>query len=408
MYVDIHTKAGAAVAAVFRDRLSRQCKALGVPLNFGPAPAAVAGGVTVVFARKGSKWTDAENQSFKKLVEEGRSVLPVVPDPPSAKFLPSSLSAINAFILRFFGDAWPECLADETLSMTWLHRRTPKVFISYKRTDSGPIAAQLYDRLNHLGYETFFDEASVRRGADFQRELKWWLNDADLLIVLASPRFPESKWCMEEVSFCQQRFIGVAAIEWPREIYEGSPRVRFPDLGRNPQRPIILKRATSDQVMTLELRDFAGKPVYRGRRDPKLPERELTDKALGRVLALCAQQRTVAIQQRLQDLVPLAQRLLPGAKPIVGTLAPGDLTLPGLGGTTFFVRVLPFRPRPESIQQACLDGVRYGTIGGCFYAENDPYDPRAQALRWLANATRPKDPRISDARIWASCGGVLL
>ena len=408
MYVDIYSKASKKDVDVFRDRLIRQCKALNVPLKFGRAPAGIAGGITVVFARKSSKWTDAEERALKQLVDEGRSILPVVPDPPSAKGLPKSLSAINAFITRFFGNAWPECLADETLSMTWLHRRTPKVFISYKRTDSGPIAAQLYDRLNHLGYETFFDEASVQRGADFQRELKWWLNDADLLIVLASPRFPQSKWCMEEVTFCQQRFIGVAAIEWPREIYEGTSRVRFADLGSKAQRPVILKRATPDQVMTLKLNDFAGRAIRRGGRDPKLPERELTEKALARVLAMCARQRTVAIQQRLADLIPLAQRLLPGATPIVGTTSPGDLAWSDTSGTKSFVRVLPFRPRPEHIRRACEDGVRHGTIGGCFYAENDPYDPRAQSLRWLANATRPPDPLISDGHVWASCGGVLL
>jgi hypothetical protein len=405
MYVDIHSKAGNAVAESFREQLTRQCKKLRIDLEFGAPPAGTPGGITVVFARKGSKWTDAEEKVFAQRLKEGRSVLPVVPDPPAAQFLPKSLAPINAFITGFFGKVWPECLTDETLSMMWLHRRTPKVFISYKRTDSAPIAAQLYDRLNHLGYETFFDEASVQRGADFQRELKWWLNDADLLIVLASPRFPQSKWCMEEVTFCQQRFIGVATVEWPDAIYKG--RLQFADLGRNVQRPIIVKRATADQAMRLKPGDFVKKRV-RGRVVP-LHERELTKEALGRVLALCARQRTIGIQQRLDDLIPLAQRLLPGATPVVGTMSPGDLAWRDTGGIDSFVRVLPFRPRPESIQQACRDGVGPGrTIAGCFYAENDPYDPRAQALRWLANATRPKDASILDARIWASCGGWLL
>src|SRR5262245_28421749 len=190
MYVDIHSKAAPNVARTFKRHLMSQSARLRLAVSFHRAAATVGRSVAVVFARKGSAWTTAEEKSFKKLLEDGVMVLPVVPDAPSAQYLPASLAHINAFVMGFFGEAWTECLADEVLSMAWLHRRTPKVFISYKRTDSAPIAGQLYDRFNHLGYETFLDEASVPRGTDFQRELKWWLNDADLLIVLASPRFP--------------------------------------------------------------------------------------------------------------------------------------------------------------------------------------------------------------------------
>src|SRR5262249_18049481 len=162
-------------------------------------------------------------------------------------------------------------------------RRVPKVFISYKRTDSAPIAGQLYDRFNHLGYETFLDEASVPRAADFQRELKWWLNDADLLVVLASPCFTLSKWCMEEVSFCQQRVIGVALIQWPEAIYEGAARIPFPGVGAASKPPVIIDRAQPGQMLTLLPGDFAGGAVLAGE-DPKLAERELTQDGVSKIL----------------------------------------------------------------------------------------------------------------------------
>jgi len=280
------------------------------------------------------------------------------------------------------------------------------VFISYKRTDSGPIASQLFDRMNHLGYEVFLDEASVQRGADFQRELMWWLNDADLLIVLASPRFPKSQWCMEELAFCQQRYIGIAVVDWPRQIYEG--QLRFPDVDATTRRPVIASAATADQMITLEAPDFDGDvPALPGPGDPKLPERKLSNEALDRIIALCARQRTVGIRQRLDNLVPLAQRVLQGATAIPGAHFPGDLAITSATGATSFVRVMPFRPGPENIQQACIDGVSHG-ISGCFYAENDPQDSRAEALRWLASGNRPRRPGLSEGRVWACWGDQIL
>jgi hypothetical protein len=123
-------------------------------------------------------------------------------------------------------------------------------------------------------------------------------------------------------------------------------------------------------------------------------------------MKLCATQRTVGIQQRLNNLIPLARRLLPGATPVGGSFSPADLAY-SAHGIKSFVRVLPFRPRPENIREACIDGVDYGEIAGCFYAENDPYDPRAQALRWLTNGKRKPDSSLSDGWIWASVGAKL-
>ena len=413
MYVDIHGKSDPKVAAVFKRQLRAQCKGVGEPLTLELPRVAMAGReIAVVFARANSRWTVAEQKTFASMLERGIAVLPVVPDPDAAKGLPSCLSHINAFVRSFFGDAWAECLADEVLSIAWLHRRTPKVFISYKRTDSGPIAAQLYDRFNHLGYETFFDEASVPRGADFQRELMWWLNDADLLIVLASPNFPLSKWCMKEVSFCQDRSIGVVAVDWPDAVYGRERRLPFPGVDDDTKKPRILNRATPDQVLVLRGRDFAASEKPRKGRDPDLPSRELTAEALSRVLAMCARQRTVAIGQRLRELVPLALRALPGAAPMAGVPTGSDLVFHDTSGVESFVRVVPFRPRPETIRQAAIDGVAYGAVAygavaGCFYAENDPLDPRAQALRWLANGKRPPNPTQSDGWVWAYYRGIM-
>lgn len=407
MRVAIYGQADTGVIKTFKQRLTQQGRRLGIAVTFGSAAAKRdESRIAVIFASAGSTWSPGDERSFRALLARGVVMLSVVPDAPAARFLPSAVSHLNAFIMNMFGDAWAECLADEIISMMWLHRRTPRVFISYKRTDSGPIASQLYERFSRLGYDVFFDEASVQRGADFQRELMWWLNDADLLVVLCSPNFPSSNWCMQEVTFCQKRYIGLAVIEWPTEVYEG--RIAFPGVNRATRKPVILKAPGPDQLLTLQPRDFAGMPAKRGRRkDLKLETRELTSVALSRVVAWCARQRTVGIRQRLDNLVPLARRVLPGATAAAGARGPGDLIFQDATGTSAFVRVIPFRPRAETIWQACADGVKHG-VSGCFYEENDPNDPRALALRWLANGKRPLDPSRSDGRIWACIGDQLL
>jgi hypothetical protein len=407
MHIDIYSKVAAKTVSKARERIVTQCRRVGVTVTFSPArPHAGERRVALVFAGPGGKWSTAEEKSLQALLKRGAIMMPVVLDPKAAQFLPKSLSHLNAFVMDFFKEAWADCLADEILSRVWLHRRTPKVFISYKRIDSAPIAGQLYDRLNHLGYETFLDEATMPRAVDFQRELKWWLNNADLLIVLASPRFPQSRWCMEEVSFCQQRFIGVAVVQWPQAIYEGPRRIPFPGVGAGWRQPEIIRRAQSAQKLTLLPEDFAGAPIRRNA-NPKLPERELTPEGLGKILTLCATQRTVGIRQRLNNLIPLARHLL-RATPVAGAFNPADLACVNAGSTQSFVRVLPFRPRPENIRQACVDGVAYGRLAGCFYAENDPRDPRAQALLWLANGKRKPNKKLSDGWLWASVGARLL
>jgi len=406
MHVEIHSKAGDNVVEEAMRHITSQCQRVGVTVTFSPAqPPEGERKIALIFAATGSTWSRAEEIGFRTLLDGGVIVLPVVQNPPGAQFLPESVSHINAFVLDFFGTAWGECLADEILSKVWLQRRVPKVFISYKRTDSAPIASQLYDRLNHLGYETFLDEASVPRAADFQRELKWWLNDADLLIVLASPRFTLSKWCMEEVSFCQQRFIGIALVQWPQAIYEGGERIPFPGVGAASKPPVIIDRAQPGQMLTLLPGDFVGVQVL-GSPNPPLPECELTPDGIGKILRLCAKQRTVGIKQRLDDLIPRARRLLRDAVPVVSGFNPTDLIYVNRGVKTF-VRVLPFRPRPEDIRQACIDGVSYGTVAGCFYSENDENDPRAKALRWLANAKREESAVLADGWLWPSLGGKL-
>jgi hypothetical protein len=391
----------------YREAMRNQCKALGIELHIGKPAAGTPADLTVAFANRKSRWTKPKEQALQQLVNASALVLPVIDNGPAAKFLPKAVGKINAFKKQDSGrKAWVDSLVDESLSMAWLKRRTRKVFISYRRIDSAPIANQLFARFNELGYEVFLDDASIKRGADFQRELKWWLNDADLLLALHSPRLTESKWCVEELAFAQTNFIGIAALEWPSELYADNNKVKFGGKTRL-KKPVLLDVIMSDQRMELTWGDFSGVKSPPGR-NPELEKRDLTPKALERVVAFCARKRAAAIHSRLNNLLPLVKDTI-GKQGASGVKqAFGDLTFADNQGKQCFLRVLPFRPLPEHLYGAYTAG---GTpyLSLCAYSECDAKDVRAEALRWFATKTGMRMTRgAANSELWAFYGAEKL
>jgi TIR domain len=405
MRIDIYDSPGSE-SDRYRAALSKQCASLGIQLDFGPPQPLTPATLTVVFANGRSQWTDAVEQSLDRLVGASALVLPIIETGPDAQYLPKAVGKINAFKKGDTGaTAWADSLVDETLSMAWLRRRTRKVFISYRRIDSEPIANQIFTRFNKLGYEVFLDDATIKRGVDFQQELKWWLNDADLLLALCSPRLADSEWCKEELIFAQSHSIGIAALAWPPRVYEQSNTIPFAGKTCWPKQ-VPLELTMEDQQMTLGWNDFAGDPIVPGT-DPKLPERELTPQALERLVDLCARNRTASIRARIDNLLPLAKETLKarGASDIKQVF--GDLTYKDADDRQCFLRVLPFRPQPEHVFSAYNSGGQ-AHLAACAYPECEPKDARAKALRWFAEKRGISGGGAANAAVWAFCGDKLL
>jgi hypothetical protein len=391
----------------FKSALGMQCNTLGIQLDTGPLPPGAIAELTLVFVDGPNAVSTQEEQTLQQLVAASQLILPIVDTPQDAQHLPPVLATINAFKKKDTAGAWIDSLVDEALGMAWLKRRTRKIFISYRRIDSSPIAAQLFDRFSELGYEVFLDDASIERGVDFQHELKWWLNDADLMLLLGSPRFSSSQWCMDEISFAQAQAIGIAALHWPAEIYDPNPRIRFADRQGYPE-PALLQATMDDQALRLELGHFNGVDPDNPGLDPDLPSRTLTAEAVERVLGLCARNRAKAIRSRLNELLPLVKEMLKDEGATVLSQTFGDITYTNSAGKHCFLRVLPFRPNPEHIHAAYQDG---GSIflSACAYAESDLTDARAKALRWLAakDFTQMGSGDCNNS-LWAFCGDIRL
>ena len=96
-----------------------------------------------------------------------------------------------------------------------LLRKTRRVFISYKRSESMAVANQLYDALSRNQFDVFLDTYSIRGSADFQAELKHRITDSDVLVQLNSAGFMDSKWCKEEISEANAHQVGVLQVNWP-------------------------------------------------------------------------------------------------------------------------------------------------------------------------------------------------
>jgi TIR domain len=390
----------------FKHALNKQCTALGVQLDIVSIVSGAVADLTLVFVDGPGSLTSAEQQTLDQLVADSQLILPIIKSAPDAQHLPQGVKKINAFKKDDTPRNWIDPLVDETLSLAWLNRRAKKIFISYRRIDSGPLSIQLFHRFTDLNYEVFLDDASVPRGEDFQRDLLWWLNDADLMLLLGSPRFPQSEWCMKEIAFAQDQSIGVAALHWPGGIYENPPTLLF--AGQGYPDPALLKATMEDQALQLVPGDFEGIDPDKVDLDPDLPSRKLTDEALETVVALCARNRAKAIRSRLNEVIPLVKHILAEENATIVSQSFGDIHYRDAANKECFVQVLPFRPLPEHIHAAYkLGGRIFSAV--CAYSESDSSDSRAEALRWFASKDFTKSgTNECNCALWAFCGDVRL
>lgn len=96
-----------------------------------------------------------------------------------------------------------------------LLRKTRKVFISYRRTESTAVANQLFDVLTRRNFDVFLDSYVIRGADNFQEELFHRMSDCDVLLQLHTNGFKNSKWCRAEVEMANMKQIGLIEVIWP-------------------------------------------------------------------------------------------------------------------------------------------------------------------------------------------------
>src|SRR5207244_4190805 len=147
-----------------------------------------------------------------------RSSVPVIPTVSGAgdfrAHIPDFLHGTNG--LRRRGDD-PELteLSVAMLECVGLLRWQRRVFVSYRRIESRAGAMQLHDLLTARGFDVFLDTHDIRPGEPFQEILWHRLCDSDVMVMLDTPTYFDSKWTRQEIGRARAKEIHVLRVVWP-------------------------------------------------------------------------------------------------------------------------------------------------------------------------------------------------
>lgn len=97
--------------------------------------------------------------------------------------------------------------------VTSLDRR---VFISYRRVETSPLADQLFDRLSQRNFQVFLDRVSVDPGVDFQVKLLEHLADKSMMVLLHSATFASAQWTKAEIEFARDLDLSILVLRLPK------------------------------------------------------------------------------------------------------------------------------------------------------------------------------------------------
>jgi TIR domain-containing protein len=217
----------------------------------------------------------APRTGIAELVRDGFMVVPVVADLSHfGEYVFDDLRAINGME---FGNADPglEQVAAVMLEGLNLLRRSRRLFISYKRADAQGVAIQLYEALDHNGFDAFLDTLSIRPGDPFQELLWHRLADTDVVVLLDSPGFLASRWTTKELATANSTNLQILQLTWP-------------------DRRVTASAAFSKELV-LEERDFVSTTIG--------PDAKLNDAAVQKVVVESESLRARALAARHAYLV---------------------------------------------------------------------------------------------------------
>lgn len=185
--------------------------------------------LAIFFGYQGA--SDSAHPAISGLIEDSTPIITVVSDLQKVTVeIPPVLTHINALAVK-----QPDTNLDRAVSLILeqfrLLRRERRLFISYKRTDSQKVADQLYEALEGKGFDVFLDTRSVPPGVDFQAELWHRMSDSDVVVLIDTPGFRDSRWTTEELARANATNIQILHLLWPgQEGDETSSLSHFFDL----------------------------------------------------------------------------------------------------------------------------------------------------------------------------------
>jgi len=160
----------------------------------------------------------ADVAATRELVAASAAVIPtVVPGEPFGVVIPDFLQSANG-LTRRDDDPGMTALASALLECVGLLRRQRRVFVSYRRTESRTAALQLHDLLSSRGFDVFLDTHDIRPGDPFQDVLWHRLVDSDVMVMLDTPEYFDSRWTRQEIGRARAKEIQVLRVIWPQHV----------------------------------------------------------------------------------------------------------------------------------------------------------------------------------------------
>lgn len=176
------------------------------PPDFEPpqkTPAAVAffGGVGV------------SETGLSAVLRKGVPVLPIASaDGRVDEEIPLQLKPLNCLTYETHG---PQRISTALLECVGLLPRQRRVFVSYRRGEARGAALQLFDALSARLFDVFLDTHGIAPVEDFQAVLWHRLCDSDVLVMLDTPGYFDSRWTSAEYGRALAKGISVLRIGWP-------------------------------------------------------------------------------------------------------------------------------------------------------------------------------------------------
>lgn len=156
---------------------------------------------------------NASLSNVADLMKRGVPILPVVSETGRVTAeIPELLRPLNCLA---YNDGGAQRVATALLECAGLLPRQRRVFVSYRREEAREAALQLFDAFSARLFDVFLDTHGIPPAEDFQTMLWHRLCDSDVLVMLDTPGYFESRWTSAEFGRALAKGISVLRIGWP-------------------------------------------------------------------------------------------------------------------------------------------------------------------------------------------------
>jgi hypothetical protein len=242
------------------------------------------------------------------------------------QLLPEPLRKFNAsFWSQSISEVVPSILAGIALTP-----ESQRIFVSYRRLETEPLAEQFFEALNRQGFQVFVDRFVVPPGVDFQRRLDQELADKSMVLLLESEKFYTSEWTRHEAIYTKQYRLGLFALQMPHGLplpdqragqVTYAPVPRIPEVGEESRRVL--------REFDFEAGHFL-REVVDGKGEKFLMWGPLTKGALADVVGEIRKRHDIALLRRRQYIRDAVhQELLKAGAKVHGMRADGLLAVGG-------------------------------------------------------------------------------